>query len=58
MHIPLADSPQDGIRLDPKTGIPLSVPGVKERRADASDGDILKTTTVDVELGSIGWGEG
>ena len=55
MHIPLADSPQDGIRRDSKTSIPLSVPGVEERRAGVSDGEILKTTTVDVEQGSADW---
>ena len=55
MHTPLADNPQDGIRRDSKTSIPLSVPGVEERRAGVSGGEILKTTTVDVEHGSAGW---
>ena len=55
MHIPLADSPQDEIRRDPKTSFPLSVPGVKDERAGVPDGEILKTTTVDVERGSAGW---
>ena len=55
MHIPLADSPQDGIRRDSKTSIPLSVAGVEEKRAGISGGEILKTTTVDVEHGSTGW---
>lgn len=55
MHTPLADSPQDGIRRDSRTAIPLRVAGVKGRRAGVSDGEILKTTTVDVEQGSVGW---
>lgn len=55
MHIPLADSPQDGIKRDSKTTIPLSVPGTKERQAGVSGGEILKTTTVDVEQGFAGW---
>ena len=55
MHTPLADSPQDRIGRDSKTAIPLRVPGVKERRAGVSDGEILKTTTVDVEHDSACW---
>ena len=55
MHVPLADSPQDGIRRDSKTSSPLSVHGVKNRQEAVSDGEILKTTTVDVERGSAGW---
>ena len=55
MHIPLADSPQERIRRDSKTSIPLSVPGVEEMRAGVSGGEILKTIKVDVEYGSAGW---
>ena len=55
MHIPLADSPQDGIRRDSKASIPLSVLGAEERRAGVSGPEILKTTTVDVEHASAGW---
>ena len=54
MHIPLADSPPNGIRRDSKTTDPLSVHGVKEGQAGVSGGEILKTTTVDVEQGFAG----
>ena len=55
MHIPLADGPQDGIRRDSKTAIPLSDSEVKERQAGVSGGGILKTTTIDTEQGLGGW---
>ena len=56
MHIPLADSPPDGIRRDSKTTVPLTVPGVKkEWQADVPGAEILKTTTVDVERDFAAW---
>ena len=55
MHIPLADSPQGEMRRDSKTRVPLGVAGMKDERAGVSGGEILKTTTVDVERGSASW---
>lgn len=55
MHIPLADSPQDGTKRGSKTTIPLSGPGAEQRQGGVSGGEILKTTTVDVERGFAGW---
>ena len=54
VHLPLADSPKDEFRQKSKTTIPSGASWARGRQAGLSEGEIWKTTRVDVEHGLSG----